>query len=212
MAQSTSTRRVVGRGLLIGMLALLPAVVVAALLFSERSLAVSAASVGNPAPAFTLKDETGKAHSLAQYRGSVVVLEWTNSRCPFVVHHTREKTMAKTARAFSEKVVWLAVNSSFFNRPEDSRQWREKNGLGYPTLQDPTGSVGRAYGARTTPHMFVIDAKGVIRYTGAIDDDPHFEKQRPTNYAHEAIAALLAGKQPSPASTKPYGCSVKYKR
>jgi peroxiredoxin len=213
MAQSTSTRRAVARNLLIGALALTPAIVVAALLFSEPSHAVSAASVGNPAPAFTLRDESGKTHSLQQYRGNIVVLEWTNSGCPFVVHHARKQTMAKTAKAFSEKsVVWLAINSTFFNRPGDSRRWRAKNGLGYPTLQDPEGSVGRAYGARTTPHMFVIDAAGVLRYAGAIDDDPHFEKQRPNNYVHGAVAALLAGKQPSPASTRPYGCSVKYKK
>jgi peroxiredoxin len=170
------------------------------------------ARVGRSAPSFALQDENGVRHGLEQHRGKIVVLEWTNPGCPFVQRHYKKRTMVETARAFAGKVVWLAVNSSHFAKPEETRRWRELHKLPFPTLQDPEGSLGRAYAARTTPQIFVIDGKGVLRYAGAIDNDPHEDEKRPVNYARAAIAALLAGKAPSPAETQPYGCSVKYKR
>jgi peroxiredoxin len=170
------------------------------------------ARVGKAAPAFSVKDEQGKKHRLADYRGKVLVLEWTNPECPFVKRHYRKKTMTRLAKAFGgREVVWLAVNSSHFNKPADTRAWRRQQGLPYATLQDPGGKLGRAFGARTTPHMFVIGPKSIVRYVGAIDDDPYGENDKPKNYVKGSLQALLAGKDPRPAKTKPYGCSVKYK-
>ncbi len=181
---------------------------------AKKDVAAPATSavVGKPAPDFTLVDEGGKKHSLAQYKGKLVVLEWTNPTCPFVVRHYKAETMKKLAAKLGVEVVWLAVNSTHFNKPEDSQKWAKANGLAYPTLQDPAGTVGKLYGARTTPHMFVVDAKGVLRYAGAIDNDTMGREAAPTNYVEGAAGALKAGKDPSPASTEPYGCSVKYKK
>jgi len=168
------------------------------------------AVVGEPAPAFTLQDETGATHSLEQYRGKIVVLEWTNPQCPFVVRHYNAGTMAGLAETAGDDMVYLAVNSSHFNTPEDSAAWRAQHGLSYPTLQDAPGDTGRAYGARTTPHMYVIDAEGVLAYAGAIDDDARGSAESPTNHVAAAVAALRAGERPDPSSTQPYGCTVKY--
>ena len=170
------------------------------------------AAVGKPAPDFKALDENGSSHELAQYRGRAVVLEWTNSDCPFVERHYSADTMEKLAVALgASDVVWLAVNSTYTNTPADTRAWRASQGFAYPTLQDADGSIGHLYGARTTPHLFVIDAKGVLRYEGAIDDDPYGKAATPVNYVGGAVKALLAGASPDPTETKPYGCSVKYK-
>ena len=170
------------------------------------------AAVGKPAPDFTSLDETGAAHKLSQYRGHAVVLEWTNSECPFVERHYSADTMEKLAASLgATDVVWLAVNSTHSNTPADSRAWKAEQGFTYPTLQDPDGTLGHLYGARTTPHLFVIDAAGVLRYNGAIDDDPYGNAAKPVNYVGGAVQALLAGAAPDPSETKPYGCSVKYK-
>ena len=168
------------------------------------------AAVGQPAPDFALADEQGARHALVDDRGKIVVLEWTNSQCPFCQRHARAGTMKGLAQRYSGKVVWLAVNSSHFNTPADSQAWTKANGLPFPTLQDTDGTVGRLYGAKTTPHMFVIDAAGVLRYRGAIDDDPRGTSAKPTNYVAQAIDALLAGESPKFVNTNPYGCSVKY--
>jgi peroxiredoxin len=120
--------------------------------------------------------------------------------------------MPKTAASFdSSKVVWLAVDSSHFNTPEATRKWRQEKGFAYPTLQDIDGKVGRLYGAKTTPHMFVIDAQGILRYAGAIDNDPRGKDPNRVNYVTSAVGALFQGKAPSPATTQPYGCTVKYR-
>jgi peroxiredoxin len=175
------------------------------------ALPALAAEVGKPAPAFTLRDENGKAHSLSEYRGRIVVLEWTNPECPFVQRHYGEKTMQKTLAALSDKqVVWLAVDSTSHNVPESSRAWKARNGFSYPVLQDASGAVGHAYGAKTTPGMFVIDEKGVLRYSGAIDDDPRGKSSTPTNYVKQAVNAVASGQPVSPSVTESYGCTVKY--
>jgi peroxiredoxin len=120
--------------------------------------------------------------------------------------------MKTTAEKFGgKKVVWLAINSTASNTPADSKKWIDEQKLGYVTLQDADGTVGKTYGARTTPHMFVIDAKGVLRYAGAIDDDPSGKNAAPKNYVDDAVTALLAGKEVAVATSEPYGCSVKYK-
>lgn len=177
------------------------------------ALAADTAQVGKPAPAFTLKDETGKEHSLAQYKGKVVVLEWTNPGCPFVQRHYTAGTMQKTLAGFdAKKVVWLAVDSTSNNAAEKSAAWKKEKGFSYPVLQDASGTVGKAYAAKTTPHMYVIDEQGVVRYAGAIDDDPRGNKKEgTTNHVKAAVDALLSGKPVPAATTEPYGCSVKYK-
>lgn len=175
------------------------------------SAAPEAAEVGRPAPDFTLTDQAGERHHLSDYRGRVVVLEWTNPQCPYVQRHYQAETMKQLVARFpAERVAWLAVDSSHFVVPSDSAAWREAQGLSYPILQDADGAVGRAYQARTTPHMFVIDAEGTLRYSGAIDDDVHGRSEQPTNHVGRAVDALLAGEAPPTAQTEPYGCSVKY--
>ena len=178
------------------------------------AFAADTAQVGKAAPAFTLKDEAGKEHSLAQYKGKIVVLEWTNPGCPFVQRHYAANTMQKTNASFdSQKVVWLAVDSTASNAPDKSAAWKKEKGFSFPVLQDPNGQVGREYAAKTTPHMYVIDAQGVVRYEGAIDDDPRGNKApgTTTNYVKTAVDSLLSGKPVASPTTESYGCSVKYK-
>ncbi|AGC41644.1 hypothetical protein MYSTI_00286 [Myxococcus stipitatus DSM 14675] len=174
--------------------------------------ALADAEVGKPAPAFTLKDETGKEHSLSQYKGKVVVLEWTNPECPFVKRHYEADTMANTLKGFdAKKVVWLAVDSTGHNTPDKSADWKKKEAFPYAVLQDASGATGKAYGAKTTPHMYVIDGEGVVRYAGAIDDDPRGKNAKKVNHVQTAVDAVLNGKPVPAATTTPYGCSVKYK-
>jgi len=174
--------------------------------------AVAPLKVGDKAPEFTAVDENGEQHSLAQYQGRAVVLEWTNSECPFVERHYESGAMKKLAAALGAKdVVWLAVNSTYTNTPDDTKAWKKEQGFSYATIQDPDGNIGHMYGARTTPHMFVIDAHGILRYRGAIDDDPQGRKPEPKNYVDSAVQALLASATPNPAETQSYGCSIKYK-
>ncbi|KFE68286.1 thioredoxin family protein [Hyalangium minutum] len=176
------------------------------------AFAADGAEVGKPAPAFTLKDETGKEHSLAQYQGKIVVLEWTNPECPFVQRHYKVDTMQNTLKGFdAKKVVWLAVNSTAHNTPDKSAAFKKEEAFTYPVLQDADGKVGHAYGAKTTPHMYVIDEKGVLQYAGAIDDDPRGKNVTPVNHVKTAVDALINGKPVPAATTEPYGCSVKYK-
>jgi len=169
------------------------------------------ATIGKPAPDFELKDEAGKSHKLSDYKGKIVVLEWTNPDCPYVVRHYEAKTMSKTWEKLGEdKIVWLAVDSSNFVKPEASSEWKSKDGFKHPVLQDPSGTVGKLYEAKTTPHMYIVDTEGVLRYNGAIDNDPRGKEEKVTNYVDEAVSALLEGKDVPNSSTKPYGCSVKY--
>jgi peroxiredoxin len=166
--------------------------------------------VGTLAPDFSLPDEQGTPHKLSDYRGKLVVLEWTNPDCPYVRRHYRADTMEKLSREFDSDVVWLAVNSTKSNTPGDSQAWKQEQGFEYATLQDPAGDVGRLYGARTTPNMYVIDPDGLLRYSGAIDDDPRGRADEPRNYVAGAVEALLGDAAPDPSQTRPYGCSVKY--
>jgi peroxiredoxin len=191
----------------------LTAVVLAAALgVTVPAFAADTAEVGKPAPAFTLKDEAGKEHSLAQYQGKIVVLEWTNPGCPFVQRHYKTDTMQTTLKGFdAQKVVWLAVDSTSSNTPDKSASWKKEEGFTYPVLVDAEGKVGKTYGAKTTPHMYVIDEKGVLRYAGAIDDDPRGKNATPVNHVKTAVDALLTGKSVPASTTEPYGCSVKYK-
>jgi peroxiredoxin len=168
-------------------------------------------ATGTPAPEFSSRDESGGEHRLADYRGRAVVLEWTNPDCPFVQRHYEADTMEQLAHSLGARdVVWLAVNSTRYNTPADTQSWKSRQGFEYATLHDADGKLGRLYGARTTPHMFVIDADGILRYNGAIDDDPRGSSSEPVNYVENGVRAVLAGGTPDPSATRPYGCSVKY--
>jgi len=178
---------------------------------APKAEAATTAAVGQKAPAFSLVDQDGKKHSLAQYAGKTVVLEWTNPGCPFVKRHYAANTMETLSKTYGAKgVVWLAINSTSSNTAADSKKFIADEKLAYPTLLDNDGTVGKQYGARTTPHMFVIDGTGVVRYAGAIDDDPAGKSKAPKNLVAAALDAVLAGKAPAVSSSEPYGCSVKY--
>ena len=172
--------------------------------------------VGDTAPGFTLKDTAGREVSLADFKGKVVVLEWTNPDCPFVQRHYKEGSMKNLTSAYSESmgVVWLTINSTNYMDAAANAGFVKAEGITWPVLVDQDGTVGHAYGAATTPHMFVIDAKGTVVYNGAIDDDPrgNMEAGARTNYVSDALNDIAAGKAVSTPETKPYGCSVKYKK
>jgi peroxiredoxin len=173
---------------------------------------------GQKAPDFSLKDTEGKSHSLKQYieSGKTVVVHWFNPNCPFIVrHYEKYPTFVELEKKYrSDNVVFLAVNSTNPNHPqfggdvENGKKW----GVNYPILLDPAGEIGKLYGAKTTPHAFVITKDGVIRYAGAIDDDPQDERSSKdkVNYVKQALDELRAGKPVTIAESKPYGCSVKY--
>jgi peroxiredoxin len=184
------------------------------------ALPAQAATVGAPAPEFSLESASGGTVKLSQHRGKYVVLEWVNPDCPYVRKHYGSANMQRLQKdAAARGFVWLSVNSTRTGHPEhktpaEMAAWTKKmNAAPTATLLDPKGDVGRAYGARTTPHMYIVDPKGVLVYAGAIDDrrstDPEDVKTA-KNYVRAAMEELLAGKTVSSASTPPYGCSVKY--
>ena len=169
------------------------------------------ARLGHAAPDFALADENGKIHRLSDYKGKTVILEWTNQDCPYVKKHYERKTFnTMHGKLDSKNTIWLAINSTHYNTPQMSIKAKKANKLPYPILQDPDGTVGKRYGAKTTPHMFIIDPKGILAYDGAIDNSPWGEAKAPVNYVENALASILKGKAPQKASTAPYGCSVKY--
>jgi peroxiredoxin len=175
-----------------------------------------AIAVGEKAPAFELPDLDGQTHSLADYSGKTVVLEWVNPNCPFSDRHAREKTMIDLEHRYGE-VVWLGINSTNPESrdhltPPEHASWAAKRGIDYPILYDESGEVGHAYEAKTTPHMFVITGDGTLVYDGAIDNDPpgRMAQQERDNYVNDGLTALGGGASPDPATTKPYGCTVKY--
>lgn len=178
------------------------------------------ATVGQPAPAFSAPDQTGAVRSLDSYKGKWVVLEWVNHECPFVKKHYGSGNMQKTQAAAEAKgAVWLSVNSSAPGKQGamDSKLaaalTQEKHATPTAVLLDPEGKVGRAYGAKTTPHMYVIDPKGTLVYAGAIDDKPSTDQAdvaTAKNYVLSALDEAMSGRPVSVASTQPYGCSVKY--
>lgn len=196
---------------------------VAASLASLSLVAGSAgatATVGQPAPAFTATDASGKAVSLADFKGKTVVLEWVNPGCPFVQKHYGAANMQGTQKdATAKGVVWLAINSTAADAgdylpPAEMAKWmQQQKAAATATLMDADGKVGRAYGARTTPHMYIVDPAGKLVYAGGIDDKATSNPAdipRATNYVKAALNESLAGKPVSQASTRPYGCSIKY--
>lgn len=182
--------------------------------------AAAQAKVGEPAPAFTLVDSTGQSRSLADFAGKTVVLEWTNHECPFVrKHYGADNMQAQQRAATADQVVWLSINSSapgqqgHVDGAAAERVRSEAKAAQSAYLLDPDGSTGRAYGAKTTPHMYVIDPAGVLRYAGAIDSIASTDTDdiaKATQYVPQALAELAAGQPVSVSLTRPYGCSVKY--
>lgn len=192
----------------------------AAAVVAGAALPVLAASPGEAAPAFTINDASGKAVNLADYRGKFVVLEWTNPECPFVQKHYTSRNMQALQSDYGAKgVVWLSVNSTNRNHGEfktgsQMSAWMSEQGAAQKAvLIDETSATGRAYGAKTTPQMFVIDPAGKIVYAGAIDDKRSAnpaDVKTSRNHVRAALDESLTGKPVTVASTAPYGCSVKY--
>lgn len=194
-----------------------------ALLFIASGTALALAPGGAPsttkAPQFSLTDTDGKVHSLADYKGKTIVLEWTNPNCPFVVRHYEKGGMQTLQRDYTAKgVVWLGLNSTheghkdFLANAELKDRYTAWEAAMTAVLVDKDGTVGREFGAKTTPHIFIIDSDMNVVYAGAVDDDPRGSNpvEERTIYVRQVLDALLAG-QPAPlSSTKPYGCSVKY--
>jgi len=189
---------------------LLVCVMVAAAAWT-RSAAEEAKAGPKKAPAFTLEDVDGKKVGLADFAGKIVVLEWANPECPIWLRVHKAGIFKALAEKYKDKgVVWLAINSTHTSNVEKNRKFAEAEKLPYSYLDDHAGDVGRAYDAKTTPHMFVICNRGGLAYQGAIDDDPSGKKEKRVNYVEQALEELLAGKAVSVPETKPYGCTVKY--
>jgi len=169
------------------------------------------AAIGQAAPSFTLQDQNGKTVSLGDYAGKIVVLEWVNPDCPFVKRHYGENTMTKLADEFQSKdVVWLAIATGHTANAQSLQHFAQQHNLSWPILLDPDGKIARAYGAKTTPHMFIIGKEGNLLYRGGIDNDPSGDKSDRIKYVQQALEEITAGKPVSYSDTKPYGCSVKY--
>ena len=186
--------------------------------FAADEKKMDKAKVGAPAPAFALQDTSGKTINLADYSGKIVVLEWVNPECPFVIRHYNLKTMTTLADKNKDKdVVWLAIATGNTANTDKLKSFAEKESIGYPILLDPDGAVGHAYGAKTTPHMFIIDKEGKLAYAGGIDNKPNDDTKAPladgtVNYVEKALTELQSGTTVSVPETKSYGCTVKYKK
>lgn len=180
----------------------------------KASAGAGKAKLGAAAPTFTLNDTEGKAWNLADTKGKVVVLQWMNPECPVCRRVAEDSTTANTLKGVREAfpdAVYVGINSSS-SRPssfEASKGYMANHKIEMPVLIDTDGAVSKLFGAKTTPHCFVIDASGVLVYAGAIDDSPSGGAK--TNYVIDAVNALKAGKPVSPNETKPYGCGVKNK-
>jgi peroxiredoxin len=181
---------------------------------------VAAVRVGEPAPNFTATDSYGHQHNLAQYKGKFVVLEWHNRECPYTKKHYDSGNMQKLQKLWTGKgVVWFTVISSApgqqgYVTAADENDYVKRMGAA-PTavLLDPSGDLGHLYGAKTTPHMFVINPQGQLIYDGAFDNKPTTEQSDiagATNYVTAALEEAMAGKPVAVKASQPYGCSVKY--
>ncbi|KKO44534.1 alkyl hydroperoxide reductase [Arsukibacterium ikkense] len=188
-----------------------------AMLFAATLAA--APQVGKPAPDFTVKDANGQSHSLQDFAGKNVVLEWTNHDCPFVVKHYTGNMQQLQTELTGQDVVWLSVISSapgkqgHISSAKSAELTSSRNASPTAVLFDESGAMGKAYDAKTTPHMYVIDKAGVLQYMGGIDSIPSAKAEdiaKATPYFANAAKAVLAGNTPDPAVTRPYGCSVKY--
>jgi hypothetical protein len=193
----------------------------ALLLAARPATAGDAATIDGPAPAFTLGASDGKTYSLSDFKGKFVVLEWVNFGCPFVRKHYDSGNMQQLQKSYTAKgVIWLSVCSSapgkqgYYAGEALTKQLTQEKYAGTAYLIDADGTAGMSYGAKTTPHMFVIDPKGTLIYAGAIDDKPSTNRDdivRATNYVSQALDAAMAGKTVTTKESRSYGCSVKYK-
>src|SRR5246127_1084381 len=191
-------------------------------LISSSGVTFAEVQVGKEAPDFALTDTNGKTHHLSDYKGKYVVLEWYQPDCPFVRKHYNSGNMQSLQKEYVSKgVVWLSIDSSAAGQegnypPDQLNQIATKTGSARTALLlDPDGKVGHLYGAKTTPDMYVINPQGILVYQGAIDDKPSTEPAdagTAKNYAKTAPNAVMAGQSVATASTRPYGCSVKYAR
>lgn len=181
---------------------------------------MSTATVGDKAPDFTLADASGKKHTLSEFAGKFVVLEWVNFDCPFVKKHYGSGNMQRLQAMYGKKdVVWLSICSSapgqqgYMKGEQLTASVKEHKSNAAAYLIDPEGYVGRMYNAKTTPNMYVVDPEGVLIYAGAIDDKPSVDPKdiaESTNYVSSALDMAMSGKKVQTAATQPYGCSVKY--
>ncbi len=198
---------------------LIPAIgLVVAVLFVLVS--ARAARVGEKAPDFTATDSNGKVHKLSDYAGKIVVLEWHNNGCPYTRKHYDSGNMQRLQREWTGRgVIWLTVISSapgkqgYVTAAQENDYLKKMNAVPTAALLDPSGQLGRLYSAKTTPQIFIIDPAGNLVYNGAIDDRPTSDQSDISgakNYAAQALEEVLAGKPVSVATTRPYGCSVKY--
>lgn len=178
--------------------------------------------VDQPAPNFTLSDIDGKRHSLTDFKGKFVVLEWVNYDCPFVRKHYGSGNMQSLQKMYTGKgVVWLSICSSapekqgYFENEEVKDRMEDLEAAPTSYLIDPDGIVGKLYEAKTTPHMFIVNQEGVLIYAGGIDNIASTDKEdikKATNYVSTTLDEAMAGKEVTVKSSKPYGCSVKYKQ
>ena len=178
------------------------------------------ADIGEPAPDFTLEAADGETHSLSDFEGKYVVVEWLNFECPFVGKHYGSGNMQMLQEKYTEKgVVWLSIVSSapgkqgYYPPEEMIEQKKKHNGNMTAILMDPDGEIGKTYGATVTPHMYVINPDGELVYRGGIDDKPTTDEadiEGATNYVDRALTAVMNGEEVSPKQAKPYGCTIKY--
>jgi len=171
------------------------------------------AEIGKSAPGFALADPDGKTVSLGDFAGKIVVLEWTNPHCPFVLRHYQAKTMQNLYGQYQDKgVAWVAINSTRGTTNESDKQWAAEQKIPYPVLNDVQTDAGKAYHASNTPEMFIVGKDGTLLYKGAIDNDPSGDKTTgKVNYVQQALDEVLARHAVSTPETKPYGCGVKYR-
>ena len=184
--------------------------------------ALQAGKVGEPAPAFASKDTKGIEHELGDFKGKWVVLEWHNEGCPYVKKHYGGQNMQRLQKEWTAKgVVWLTILSSASGQQghmepaQANAYFAKQNAAPSAILLDPSGEIGRLYDAKTTPHMFVINPDGVLVYNGAIDDKPTSEQAdlaTASNYVSAALTEGMAGKAVTTATSRPYGCGIKYAR
>jgi len=191
-------------------------------LFIYSSAAAFAAppAIGQPAPAFTGTDSSGKTVNLSDFKGKIVVLEWTSSECPFVKKHYDSGNMQKLQKqAAADGVVWLSIDSSapqnpgYMDGPAATAWIKDHNAAPADLLIDGSGDIGHLYQAKTTPHMFVIDKNGNLAYAGAIDSIPSVnpdDAAKAANYVQAAVDALKTGKPVAITEVQSYGCSIKY--
>lgn len=192
----------------------------ALLVFTAPAIAASP-TIGQPAPNFTATDSNGVQHQLSDFKGKNVVLEWTNHQCPFVMKHYDSNNMQGLQKKWTaEDVIWLSIISSapgkqgHVNGVEANAQTEKRGAAPTAVILDETGEIGKLYGAKTTPHMFIIDTNGTLAYAGAIDSKSSpraTDIEGATNYIDVALTALKNGGTIDVTSTKPYGCGVKYK-